>query len=282
MPAEYPVTLISVTHNSAAVVGTMLASVPAGVEAIVVDNASSDDTRARVAGTRARLIAENSNHGFGRGCNIGARQASREFLFFLNPDATIGDGAIDALLACAHRNPATVAFNPLITDDRGTAVLRAPSRFLAGRQSGRRGQATEDHEVDVLSGAALFCRRDAFQRIGGFDERIFLYFEDDDLSLRLITGGGKLMHVAAARIRHHQGTSTAPEPSLTRLKNYHWMRSYRYVAEKHRTRFPISKITVQSALHWTTATLSGRREERAKHAGRLAGLFDPIRPVGGP
>lgn len=282
MSAELPVTVISVTHNSGSVIGAFIDTVPTRAELIIVDNASTDGTRRVLATTRARIVTHDRNLGFGAACNAGARLATGEFLFFVNPDARIRDGAVEALIAAARRYPGAAAFNPMLLDEAGKAMLRAPSRFLAGRHSARAGSPETDHEVDVVSGAALFCRRTAFERSAGFDERIFLYFEDDDLSLRLLAGGGKLMHVAAAKVQHHQGRSTAPAPSLVGFKNFHWMRSYRYVAEKHGQRFPATKLTVQTALRLATARLTGNRQEQHKFEGRLAGLRDPIRAPGKP
>jgi N-acetylglucosaminyl-diphospho-decaprenol L-rhamnosyltransferase len=265
-------TIVIVTFNSAAVVGGLLQTIVPGTDIVVVDNASSDATVDIVARYAATLVQLDENKGFGVACNAGAARSSREFLFFLNPDARLEAATVERLIGAADRYPDAAGFNPVLLDDAGTAVLRAPSRFL--NQGRRRHKTTvvADCDVDVLSGAALFCRRAIFNDLGGFDEHIFLYFEDDDLSLRLLSRGHRLMHIHDAAVHHAQGRSSPPSPALTYFKNYHWMKSYRWVAEKHGHRFPAYKTWVRHALRYGLNFMTGNKDARMMHAGRLAGL----------
>jgi N-acetylglucosaminyl-diphospho-decaprenol L-rhamnosyltransferase len=94
--------IVSVLRNSARVLPALLATIPPGTEAIFVDNLSEDDGPGIVRRSGFPLIESKANLGFGRGCNLGAAAASSEFLFFVNPDARLGEDCIARLEAAAR------------------------------------------------------------------------------------------------------------------------------------------------------------------------------------
>jgi len=226
-------TIVSVAYNSAQVLETMLRSVPAGVPVIVVDNASADASAeiAEKAGARIERLA--SNLGFGPGCNAGAKLAATEFLLFLNPDAALGDGAIETLEAAADRYPDASAFNPRISDKDGGQYFKRRSALLPGSAALPRGWPEDDRVVPILSGAAYFCRRTCFVKVGGFDPAIFLYHEDDDLALRMQAQCGPLLFVREALVVHQEGRSSPRSPQVAAFKAYHQARSRVYAMRKH-------------------------------------------------
>ncbi|MGL5138963.1 MAG: glycosyltransferase family 2 protein, partial [Beijerinckiaceae bacterium] len=95
------VTAILVTFNSAAVIGSAMASLPPGMPAIVVDNASRDESAEIAERTGATVIRRTDNAGFGGANNDGWRACSTPWVLFLNPDARLRSGALDALVAAA-------------------------------------------------------------------------------------------------------------------------------------------------------------------------------------
>ncbi|MEX3017694.1 glycosyltransferase family 2 protein [Gymnodinialimonas hymeniacidonis] len=232
------VTVVSVSYNSSDVLPTMLASVPDGVRVIIVDNGGNDtDTLKRLAVAHPFTLIESAkNLGFGRACNAGAAQAETPLVLFLNPDAELADGALDALLHAAETYGEATAFNPLLEVAPGRYYRKAKSRLVP--QEAMRAAAEkplqEDTELPVLSGAALLVRKTAFDAVGGFDPAIFLYFEDDDLTVRMREDGGRLMRVADAVVRHAGNQSTGSSIAAMKAKNYHWARSRVYVSRKHR------------------------------------------------
>jgi N-acetylglucosaminyl-diphospho-decaprenol L-rhamnosyltransferase len=231
-------TIISVAFNSAGVIGDMLASVQKGTPVVVVDNASSDNSTEVATAAGARVIRLARNEGFGRGCNVGAANAATEFLLFLNPDATLASDCIEKLEAAADIYTSASGFNPAITDKDGGHYFKRGSRLLAHNAWMARGRPLADCQVPVLSGAALFCRREQFEQIGGYDEAIFLYHEDDDLALRLQAAFGPLMFIRAAEVGHQEGRSSPRSPETARIKSYHMARSRIYAMRKHGRPFP--------------------------------------------
>ncbi|MCR9149103.1 MAG: glycosyltransferase family 2 protein [Rhodobacteraceae bacterium] len=268
-------TVVSVCFESAEILPTMLASIPEGVPVVLVDNGSTDVASIKAAADRAgaRLVCNDANRGFGAACNQGAALASTEYVLFLNPDARLGPGCIAALEAAADGTRSAVAFNPAISAPGGQPSFKHRSVLLPRAAWLGRGQPDGDREVPVLSGAALFVRTSAFAAVGGFDENIFLYHEDDDLSLRLATGRGALRFVKAAEVRHAGGRSSVRSPEVAALKGWHMGRSRVYAARKHHRPWPFATaLTVALAqLASPLALLSPRK--RAKQLGFLRGIW---------
>lgn len=228
--------VVTVCYNSTAVLPALLASLPPeGAEVLLVDNASRDGKALdRIAAAHhATVIRSAVNRGFGAGCNLGAAAARGEFLFFLNPDTSLAPGTIAELEAAMDRNPRTSAMNPRLSDGQGRPYFKRRSVLLPRRQWLHRGWPAAETEVPVLTGAALFVRRAAFEAVGGFDERIFLYHEDDDLSLRLAAASGPLMFIPTANVRHLEGHSTVRSAETAAFKARHLGQSRVYAAQKH-------------------------------------------------
>ncbi|MDE3029193.1 MAG: glycosyltransferase family 2 protein, partial [Paracoccaceae bacterium] len=226
--------MVSVCFNSLAVLPSMLAS--CGDAAVVlVDNASTDAAAladlARKHG--AQLIRNNSNLGFGTACNQGAAVATTDFILFLNPDATLAPDALNELVAAADRYPTASAMNPRIAEADGTANFKRRSHLMPKSETLPRGWPSEDREVFVLHGAALFVRRPDFEAVGGFDPAIFLYHEDDDLSRRLRAERGPIMFIRGALVQHLAGRSSVRSPEVAALKAWHMGRSRVYTMRKH-------------------------------------------------
>jgi len=269
------VQIVTVAYNSTAVIGDMLATVPDGVRVVIVDNASSDaDALNDIAQAHGALVVTNdSNRGFGAACNIGAAQGDSAFLFFLNPDTQMDPGCLAGLLASAKDHPGSSAFSPRVLDRRGKPAFRRRSRLLPRSAYWTGAPPQGDAEVPLLNGAAIFVARDHFAAIGGFDDRIFLYHEDDDLSLRLKAAFGPIRHVHNAVVRHAEGYSTARTPATAAFKARHMAQSAVYAMAKHGIPFAKAKVIGTALLQMLSPfnLLSARK--RSKNMGFLKGAF---------
>jgi len=276
---ECRVTVVTVTYNSLAVLPELLNSLPDGVSCIVVDNASDNHTALSelVLAHGAQLIRNDENCGFGVACNIGAAQAQTEFLLFLNPDARLERGALKELVSCADANPAAVAFNPAISEADGKPYFKRGSVLLPKAQKLPRGWPQKDRAVPVLSGAAFFVRRTAFEAVGGFDPAIFLYHEDDDLALRLRAQCGSLMFVRGAEVTHSSGNSTPKTPSSAAFKAFHMGRSRVYAARKHHLPGAGRKALQSALLQMASPLTFLSKRKRAKQIAFLRGVLTSIR-----
>jgi GT2 family glycosyltransferase len=277
MAGDSSVAVIAVAYNSFDVIPGMVASLPAGVRLQLVDNGPDDGLRGWAAARDIPLLVPGLNMGFGAGCNLGAEAVPEAaFYFFLNPDARLGPGAIDALLAAAARYPEASAFGPQIRKPSGEPVSLRPSTLLKRAPGQRRKRfPQEDTRVPSLSGAALFVRADAFRQVGGFDPAIFMYFEDDDLTIRLAREAGPLYYIPAARVLHEGGGSTPSSPELTRLKGYHYARSQIYMYRKLGRRAPFLSGLASALRRCLSLRLWLPDGRRSRHyaLGRLQGSW---------
>lgn len=274
------ITVVSVAYNSSAVLPDMLASLPRELAVVVVDNASQDaGTVQSLCDARgATAILETVNRGFGVGCNIGAAAARTPYLMFLNPDTSVRPGAFEALLAGAARYPEASAFNPRILDGAGGLALRRRTNLRPKREKYRGPAPTADMELPVLSGAAIFLEAAKFREIGGFDEAIFLYHEDDDLAVRL-QKLGPLMHIHDAVVQHLEGHSTERSPATARFKAYHMARSRVYGRAKHGLPWPRANAIWRGIRQLFSPVMLIPRS-RAKNWGFLMGALSTLKDGG--
>ncbi len=200
----------------------------------VLESASGDHLEEIVAGyPHARVFESDVNRGFGAGHNFLASQTEARYLLILNPDVEFIEADTSArLLHTLLGNQGASAVGPKLVDAGGK-----PQRWDHGRLRGVRAQIalrgghshwqTSDRRLEVawVSGAAMLISRDAFCAVGGFDERFFLYKEDEDLCLRLRRGGEQVLYEPAVTVRH-LGSVVARRPEELAL-------SERYFIEKN-------------------------------------------------
>lgn len=267
------ISAISIAYSSMTVLPGMAASLPVDIPLVLVNNGPDDGIVAWAAARSIRLLTPAQNLGFGTACNLGAAGATSDFLLFLNPDARLDPDALAQLLQAARLHPDASAFGPVLINAAGRPRYKRNSYLLPRAQKPPRDPGTANRSVAVLSGAVLLVRRAAFEQVKGFDPNIFLYFEDDDLSLRLSQSAGPLILVPMARAHHAAGTSSPPSPGLSQFKGFHWARSRIYVGRKHGLRLPwLSGLWdglshLASPKSWTDAT------HRAEAIGRIKGAL---------
>lgn len=235
------VAVVIVTYNSATYIGPLAASLradePVGYrrEIIFVDNASSDDSVTQVRATlpEAIVLVNESNLGFGAANNRGVTEAGArgaEFVAFLNPDTTVEPGWLEPMFRALQADSELGAVQPLLVD--GLDPTRVVSNgnvinFLGfgymgghGRQADRVGAGLRG--CAFASGTAFMMRTADFTAFGGFDERFFLYVEDQDLGWRLRLRGRKQATALAGRVRHHYEFAKGVE-------KFYWLERNRWI-----------------------------------------------------
>lgn len=164
------------------------------------------------------LIQSKDNLGFGAGCNLATQKASGEFIFFLNPDSFLIDASCKKALAFLQENPQVGAAGGKIllfpqkilqpwTSGKKTSFFRILFRHNVGA-SWKKNRPTK---VDWVSGTALLVRKTVFEKIGGFDPTFFMYFEDQDLCLRIKKIGFEIFFLPFFSINHYDGKSWKSE-----------------------------------------------------------------------
>jgi N-acetylglucosaminyl-diphospho-decaprenol L-rhamnosyltransferase len=231
-PLQPYFSIIIVSYNSGHIIRNALASIGSGHQIIVVDNASIDNSTEIAAEFGAEVIKLEQNLGFGTACNRGAARSNSDVLLFLNPDAELKSNSLDKLRSTIEGLPDYAAFGLNIKTD-GRSLFRQNTRLLIKKKLRRSPPPTGDCDTNMLSGAALAIKKPVFDAVGGFDENIFLYFEDDDLCARLVKAGHKLRYLFDNSVEHSEGTSTLPSPELLHFKTYHFTKAMLYTMRKH-------------------------------------------------
>ena len=222
---------------------------------IIVDNASTDDSLARVealTGLRfeLKIIRNAENRGFGAACNQGAVLASNDYLLFLNPDTRLFEHSLSVPLAfmqCSENVDVGIVGIQLV--DENNHIARSCSRFptigtvlahtlglnrLPSLRHLSHAMTEWEHnctrQVDQVMGAFFLIRHSVFVLLDRFDERFFVYFEEVDLSLRAKQRGWRSVYLAQAQA-YHKGGGVSEQVKAHRL--FYSLRSRILYAFKH-------------------------------------------------
>lgn len=189
-------------------------------EVVVVDDASPDDTRARLAAVSGvRVVALDANRGYIGATNAGLAVAAGEWVALLNNDTEITEGWLEALLATAGEPGVGLVGSKLVYPD-GTLQEAGAMIFAdgGGWNFGRGGDAALERynhvrDVDYCSAAAVLIRRALLTELGGLDEAYApAYFDDVELAFRLRERGLRVVYQPAAVVVHHEGVSHGTDP----------------------------------------------------------------------
>ncbi|MFJ3391453.1 glycosyltransferase family 2 protein [Leifsonia aquatica] len=249
--------VVTVSYNSSGQLDPFLSSlqreIDAGVHVVIADNCSADlaETRRIADAHGARVLALDGNLGYGGAINRAVASLPRDVdaVLICNPDVLVGDDAIAALRERLDSDTGIGAVGPRILNEDGSlypSARRIPSlRTGVGHalfvrvwpanpwtRSYRSENEVSARDVGWLSGACLLVRRSAFDRLEGFDEGYFMYFEDVDLGYRIGKAGYRNRYEPGASVIHVGGLSTQSESR--KMLRVHHASAYRFLANKYR------------------------------------------------
>jgi N-acetylglucosaminyl-diphospho-decaprenol L-rhamnosyltransferase len=241
-----------VTWSSAAVLPAFAASLAEATtrpyELVVVDNESPTGPPAVPDG--AQLLQPGGNLGYGKAANVGASGFEGSWLVVANPDVVWTPGALDQLIDALDRWPRAGCVGPAIRTTDGLLYPSARAFPSLGRGLGHalfgwwwpanpwtrayRAEQTGPVEGPTgwLSGSLMVLRREAWEQVGGFDPKYFMYCEDMDLCRRLAEAGWQNVYVPTAVITHVGGHATRGA-SRQMLREHH-RALYTYLSEHYR------------------------------------------------
>lgn len=216
-------------------------------EILIVDNNQNQEDKiqnadiSKILDPSAFLLLPSANKGFGAANNFAAKKANGEYLLLLNPDTLVTDDSIQKMLSFIKRHNEIGALTCLLGPDKKTLQKNFFGKFQSlfsvmfrHYNYQKIDQTKEYFYTDIVTGAALMIKKDLFLKVGGFDERFFMYLEDDDLCKRLVDAGYKNAVLNIAKIIHLEGKSISK--NAERKKIYY--RSQNLYWQKHNGFFP--------------------------------------------
>lgn len=221
------------------------------IDLIVVDNNSGDRIGEEIKKLLGiEFIQNNENLGYTGGNNIGIKLALKkaaDFIFILNPDTKVEKDTISHLASFLSNHPEVGIVCPKIYFSDTKKIWYAGGIFdmqnVLGAHRGINekdvGQYNEPSASDYATGAAMLVKREVFEKIGFFDERFFLYYEDADFSIRAKKNGFKISYVPNAVIFHKNAQTTGLGSPL---QDYYITRNRLLLAHKFlpfRTKFAL-------------------------------------------
>ncbi|AMY19414.1 MULTISPECIES: glycosyltransferase family 2 protein [Nocardiaceae] len=252
-----PLAVVTVTYSPGEHLRTFLDSLASAttrpVTVLLADNGSTDGAPEAAADERenVRLVRTGENIGYGGAANraVALTDPAAEFVMVVNPDVRWSPGSIDELLAAAERWPRAGSLGPRILEPDGSrypSARRVPD-LTSGSLHAILGSvwptnpwtqryrqdtdAVDERPVGWLSGSCLLLRRVAFDSVGGFDSRYFMYMEDVDLGDRLGRAGWLNVYVPDAVVTHAKGHAAGRHPES--MLPAHHESAYRFQADRH-------------------------------------------------
>ncbi len=232
------VSIITVNYRQAAVTCALLDSIYSNtyknVEIIVVDNGSQHDyTHEFQKHTPSvKTLISTENLGFAGGNNLGIKEATGDFLFFVNNDTVFTEGLIENLLARFSEKETIGAVSPKIRYYATPNIIQYAGFTEMGKLTGRnetigknetdKGQHDTACATPYAHGAAMMVRKEAIEKAGEMPEQFFLYYEELDWCCRIRQAGFEIWYEPSALIYHKESASVG---KLSPLKVYYQNRN---------------------------------------------------------
>ncbi len=221
------ISILIVTYNSEEFIEDCIQSVfkniPRNSEILVLDNASTDETVLKLEKFKdqIRIIESNQNLGFAKANNQLAKQATGKYLFLLNPDTKLSSNIFEELINFYESNLDIAVIAPkliLPNNQIQKSVMKLPtirgaiSELLFKNEGNYLPYAPNDEKplkVECVFGAAWLIKREIYQKLNGFDEKYFLYYEDIDMCKRIKNLGLDIYYYPKVSLEHIMGGSKA-------------------------------------------------------------------------
>ncbi len=266
---DFSCTIIIIAYNSCDFIPACLKSVRDACDGIdsqviVLDNGSTEPILPEIKNffPEVEWVDSKENLGFGKGCNLAEKSATKPYLFFINPDTIISKNAFREMLAFMHEHPEAGTVDCRILNEDGSlqwacrrsfptpisaisktiglATLFPKNKTLASYNM-TYADPDEMTEVDAVSGSFFCIRRELYEQLHGFDEDFFMYGEDLDLCFRTKEAGFKNYYTPVTNILHFKGQSCKTRRWKSYVDFYHAMMIF---VKKHKNLYRVPYFLV--------------------------------------
>lgn len=218
------VSIVIVNYNTAKFIKTCIQSIemhaPKDTEVVVVDNNSTDGSVKEIQKLKIKIIRNKENLGYAKAVNQGIEAARGDYIFVLNPDAKLREGAVDVLLKFTQAHKDAGVVGPRLLNPDGSiqascyheqTIFNAVKEYFLGIKGVFEKYAPSGNgptQVDAVVGAAMFIPRRIIERVGNFNENYFMYFEDLDFCRKVRDAGFTVYYLPFAQVMHEHGGVT--------------------------------------------------------------------------
>lgn len=279
MISKKDICAIIVSYNSEAILPHCIEALTRnGIKSLVIDNASSDDTINVAHRHYAEVIENAQNLGFGRANNIGAKAIDAKWLLFINPDVVVAADFRTEITKALEMYPDAKIFGPQIIEETGRIFVQPRSLLSPPHlNNGNKFVPNGDCCLPFLSGACLLIERDKFVEIGGFDENIFLFYEDDDLCRRFCDNSLMPVYVHNAKVWHGRGKSSTESLEKSYKVRYHLAWSKIYISKKYGLKTEVGMDILKLRLKYFLSVITFNKKRQEHYRGSIDGFSDALK-----
>ena len=267
-------TIVIVTLKSEKVIYECINSINQDIPIIVVENSNNQKFKHDLESKYKNLkcILSGSNLGMGAGNNIGIKATTTDYVFVLNPDATLEPNTLNELFLASKKITEFTILSPINTD------LNFPNYKVKEMP----GEKNSPFQVDYVDGFSMLLNKNKFNNDIYFDENFFLYLENNDLCIRVNRAGGSVFIVPAAKINHggSKAVDSKYKNEVELSRNWHWIWSKFYFNKKN---FGFFKAIIEclptyisSILKFLFYTLINNSFKKKIYSNRASGFYNAL------
>ena len=225
------------------IINKCLISLPVDKEILVIDNGNDEKLRKNLSKIKRNIHYYNiGDVGISKSLNYAISKSSNDYVFITQPDVIISANSIDNLIIASEKYTNVGIASPIIFDDKSYSQydhydlkISKCGKVLNSKKSGYLTKPDGDLCVEAINSTALLVKKNIINKIGKWDENIYTYLEDIDLSLRMRLAGYQIIKVANSKV-YHIGFASHEKKNHKKhdtLRNWHFCWSSIYFKKKH-------------------------------------------------
>ncbi len=270
--------VIIVSYKSEHVIENCINSIDSTIEIIVIDNSNNDQLKQKIETKykNVKCILSKENLGMGAGNNLGIKNVNKDFVFILNPDVVLEKDSMNEIFSVSNEINNFAIIAPISNKSK------YPNYTL---KKGHNFNPVKPFKVKSVDGYAMLLNLKKLKKVNNFnffDEKFFLYLENEDLCKRLIDKDENIYIVPKSRINHLGGKAVDPKfkNEIEYLRNWHWMWSKFYFNKKHHgyliAVFKVFKNLISSKIKFIYYLVTFNKFKRKIYQMRLLGLINSM------
>lgn len=271
-------TILIMSFHSRHLISKLVKSIDKNIPIVIVENSQDQDLKNKLERehTNVKVIIPNENLGFAKGANLGIMETKTEYVFINPADVFLPKKCIDELIECLKEFNDFAMFAPTYKNETTyrNYELYSNKPEINNNIAKKFGMK----EVDIIDGTFII-KKSEFEKIGLFDENIFVYFEPWDLSKRVTLAGKKMYVCDKIKFEHLGGQSHEPKYNFeaTLSRNWHYCWSKFYYLKKYNNYFYAFKktlpILIKACIKCIKFKLSNNKKDYQIHMAEVKGLI---------